>query len=298
MADREVILLDSDSDEDEDLRRAIGLSLQDQSNVKDADADAVPEEAQNPEAAKQATFGSIMLDRKGMEEARLSRLGKRRRNSNSNEGSAGDPATKRLTPQQSERPGAAQPPYPQGIVRRTWTKGYPKTCDDITIEEVFQMEDLQLALLSSFQWDDEWLLSKLNVGTTRVLLLAFAADEESKQAMKENAPKNVRFCFPPMHGPGSMHSKLQVLKYAKYLRLVIPTGNLVPYDWGETGVMENMVFLIDLPRLDANVTCGMTVFGENMARFLTAAGVDDGMVKSLANYDFSATEKLGFVSSM
>lgn len=37
-----------------------------------------------------------------------------------------------------------------------------------------------------------------------------------------------------------MHSKLQLLKYPSYLRLVIPTGNLVPYDWGETGVMENV----------------------------------------------------------
>lgn len=37
-----------------------------------------------------------------------------------------------------------------------------------------------------------------------------------------------------------MHSKLQLLKYPSYLRLVIPTGNLVSYDWGETGVMENV----------------------------------------------------------
>jgi hypothetical protein len=37
-----------------------------------------------------------------------------------------------------------------------------------------------------------------------------------------------------------MHSKLMLLKYPKYLRIVVPTGNLVPYDWGETGVMENV----------------------------------------------------------
>lgn len=39
---------------------------------------------------------------------------------------------------------------------------------------------------------------------------------------------------------GCMHSKLMLLKYPKYLRIVVPTGNLVPYDWGETGVMENV----------------------------------------------------------
>lgn len=37
-----------------------------------------------------------------------------------------------------------------------------------------------------------------------------------------------------------MHSKLQLLRYPDYLRVVVPTGNLVPYDWGETGVMENV----------------------------------------------------------
>jgi hypothetical protein len=37
-----------------------------------------------------------------------------------------------------------------------------------------------------------------------------------------------------------MHSKLQLLKYKTYLRVVIPTGNLTSYDWGETGVMENV----------------------------------------------------------
>lgn len=58
--------------------------------------------------------------------------------------------------------------------------------------------------------------------------------------MQGNVPANIKFCFPPMHGVGAMHSKLQLLKYPSRLRVVIPTGNLMPYDWGETGVMENV----------------------------------------------------------
>ncbi len=59
--------------------------------------------------------------------------------------------------------------------------------------------------------------------------------------MRANVPKEaIRFCFPPMSGLGCMHSKLQLLKFPAYLRVVVPTGNLVPYDWGETGVMENV----------------------------------------------------------
>ncbi|KAM3553251.1 hypothetical protein MY1884_006773 [Beauveria asiatica] len=59
-----------------------------------------------------------------------------------------------------------------------------------------------------------------------------------------------------------------------------------------------MVFLIDLPRLEARGSCTMTVFGENVAGFLKASGVDEAMVESLTNYDFSATANLGFVYSI
>src|SRR5204863_9885118 len=60
---------------------------------------------------------------------------------------------------------------------------------------------------------------------------------------RSNVPAHiVKFCFPPMGGAGSgsMHSKLQLLKYKNSLRIAIPTGNLTRYDWGETGVMENV----------------------------------------------------------
>lgn len=39
-----------------------------------------------------------------------------------------------------------------------------------------------------------------------------------------------------------MHSKLQLLAHPSHLRIVVPTANLVPYDWGETGIMENVSF--------------------------------------------------------
>jgi hypothetical protein len=39
---------------------------------------------------------------------------------------------------------------------------------------------------------------------------------------------------------GAMHSKLMLLKYENYMRVVVPTGNLMSYDWGETGTMENV----------------------------------------------------------
>ena len=102
---------------------------------------------------------------------------------------------------------------------------------------------------------------------------------------------------------GNMHSKLQLLKYPRSLRIAVPSGNLVPYDWGETGVMENTVFLIDLPRLEDSARSkassgASTLFKDELVYFLRAQGLEDSLITSLDNYDFSATARYGFIHSM
>ncbi|PFH59332.1 hypothetical protein XA68_12509 [Ophiocordyceps unilateralis] len=282
--------LDSD---DEALRMAIAMSLQElQGEASPASTAAAPAPPQS---------GTLLaLDRKKMEEERLARLAKKRPRADDDDDD--DDAVEVLLPP-SKKPvstpdsksGDACLPYPHGAVKRTWARGYPRTGDDIKIEEVLQRDQLLLALLSSYQWDDDWLLSKVDVSRTKLLLAAYAADDRQKQVMRANAPPHLKFCFPPMHGPGSMHSKLQMLKFPRYLRLVVPTGNLVPYDWGETGVMENMVFLIDLPRLDKASDHKPTPFSRHLEHFLRAMGVESKMVDSMSSYDFSKTADLGFV---
>ncbi|CAK7232139.1 hypothetical protein SBRCBS47491_008166 [Sporothrix bragantina] len=115
-------------------------------------------------------------------------------------------------------------PYAKGVVKKTWVRGQPRNGDDVTIDEIWQKNDLELAVLSSFQWDEEWMLAHLDLRQTRVMLIAFAVDDH--QTM------------------GYMHSKLQLLKFPGHLRLVIPTGNLgvdtamvqslTSYDFSET----------------------------------------------------------------
>ncbi|KAL7788167.1 phospholipase D/nuclease [Trichoderma afarasin] len=296
----------------------------------------VPEladDADDDEASQsqhQSQFGSLLLDRKAMEQERLKRLAKRQR-SPTDDGNDDDDVVEVPPPKKQART-APEPmskittskakvsasvtssnitssssttrsnlPYPNGTVKRTWSRGCPRTGDEITIEEVFQKDQLELAVLSSFQWDEEWMISKLDIRRTKILLLAFAKDEAQKNLMRGNVPSNIKFCFPPMHGPGAMHSKLQLLKFADRLRVVIPTGNLVPYDWGETGVMENMVFLIDLPRLQdpaASPPQTPTGFYTELVYFLQATGVGEKMVASLSNYDFSKTSDIAFVHTI
>lgn len=61
-----------------------------------------------------------------------------------------------------------------------------------------------------------------------------------------------------------------------------------------------MVFIIDLPKLDPSVQekTTLTTFGQDLSYFLSAQGLDGRLVESLKNYDFSETERYGFVHSM
>jgi hypothetical protein len=63
-------------------------------------------------------------------------------------------------------------------VKKTRLANSQRKHDDISIEEVLQKDDLELAVLSSFLWDMEWILGKLNTKKTRVLLVVHAPNEE------------------------------------------------------------------------------------------------------------------------
>ncbi|KAI1304288.1 tyrosyl-DNA phosphodiesterase-domain-containing protein [Xylaria venustula] len=253
-------------------------------------------------------FSAMGLDRKKMEEARLARVAKRKMGDD-NEATQRSPRrqcvdvdrqlamTHATTASILPHTKPPQLSYPEGVVKKTWASGYPRQ-DDIRIEEILQKDHLELAVLSSFQWDDEWLLSKIDIRKTKMVCIAFASSDSQKEEMRANVPKDrIRFCFPPMLPAGSMHSKLQLLKFPSYLRIVIPTGNLVPYDWGETGAMENMVFLIDLP-MRTDKENQMTVFGQELCYFLTASGLDKSLIQSLSKYDFSATNQYRFIHTI
>ncbi|KAK4123681.1 phospholipase D/nuclease [Parathielavia appendiculata] len=276
--------------------------------------------------ASASNFTSIGLDRKRMEEERLARLSKRKASQLDDDQASARPIQRpRTTPASSVPPTAAFPekekptapeatlpgattpartrlPFPHGVVKKTWAFGQPRQGDDIKIEEVLQKRQLLLAVLSSFQWDYDWLESKIDLGRTRLILIAFAADAAEQKELRAEVPGDrIRFCFPPMQQIGAMHSKLMLLKYEKYLRIAVPTGNFVRYDWGETGTMENMVFVIDLPRFETakeREAQKLTAFAEELFYFLHAQGLDGKLVDSLRNYNFAETGRYGFVHTI
>ena len=126
---------------------------------------------------------------------------------------------------------------------------------------------------------------------------------QREQYRRETADmKKLRLCFPSMEGQiNCMHSKLMLLSHPAYLRVAVPTANLVPYDWGESGVMENSVFLVDLPRLSVEQRAearNPTKFQKELVYFLSAMGLEQSIVDSVSDFDFSATESLAFVHTI
>lgn len=185
------------AEEDPDLALAIAISLQEQEDIgiECVETATVPERhvEKTTKPAPVTNFGSLILDRKKMEEERLARLKKR----SATQAELDDDQSRRPKIQRPEAPSKrstsdASPglprkaptagdspslPFPNGVFKRTWALGYPRNGEDIKIEEVLQKDKLQLAVLSSFQWDEEWLLGKVDARQTKMLLIAYANNE-------------------------------------------------------------------------------------------------------------------------
>ncbi|RHZ58741.1 uncharacterized protein CDV56_108042 [Aspergillus thermomutatus] len=270
--------------------------------------------------------GLLGLNRKQMEEERLARIAKRKAddvgdidhrqakhsknesNQLARQSSSGSVATEYASnigvPEARHETAESKPhlsnpsrtpgvQFPKGVVKKTYAQYCPRTGDDIAIEEVFQRSDLELAILSSFMWDMEWLFSKIDTKRTRFLLVMQAKDDLTKRQYEAETASmsNLRLCFPPMEGQvNCMHSKLMLLFHPGYLRIVVPTANLTPYDWGEMG---GSAFLIDLPRKAATTSTGSkTAFQEDLVYFLRASTLHENVISRLDDYDFSQTSHI------
>ncbi|KAK0955555.1 hypothetical protein LTR91_022806 [Friedmanniomyces endolithicus] len=179
--------------------------------------------------------------------------------------------------------------YPHGVVKKTWAFGHERTGDDIKLEEVLEPHTLRTAVLSAFQWDPDWILSKLktppNGGSTKCVFIMQAKDAALRQQMlRETEPQRafLRLCFPPMPGAvHCMHSKLMLLFHPTKLRM-----------------MENSVFLIDLPRLPNDTQADkstLPAFAQDLLFFLEQQTLDQDIRAGILNFDFSATIHMRFV---
>ena len=199
--------------------------------------------------------------------------------------------------------------YPNGVVKKTWAFRHDRKGDDVKLEEVLEPQTLKTAVLSAFQWNTNWVLAKLKTpltgGSTKCAFVMQAKEDKLKQEMLEQ-PADwrafLRLFFPSMAGQiHCMHSKLMLLFHPKKLRIAIPTANLLDFDWGESGVMENSVFMIDLPRLPDGGKAeeeALTPFARELLCYLKKQELDLDIRSGVLNFDFSATAGMAFVHTV
>ncbi|KAJ4985028.1 ubiquitin interaction domain-containing protein [Stagonosporopsis vannaccii] len=331
---KEIIDLTSDNegeDDDEDLKRAIALSMQDtikptissalheppQPESVSTMAELTAQAAKPSTASASSTSNAFVLDRKAMEADRLRRLEERKRKrSPSPDGPSkhmpraqGPAVVKDLPTSRSQSDAVLQ--HPRGAVKRTFATKFPRT-DDITIDELLQASMVNIAVISSFQWDAEWLSGKLSHTKVKQYWVMNARDAETqarwRREMAECGIPNLRIHFPPMNpAVGNAHGKYMLLVSEKKMRIVVSTANMEPVYWGEAvnewqpAVLENSVFVIDLPRR-ADGAVGsvkeLTQFGKELVHFLEAQQLDPLIVKGVLKFDFSETAHLAFVHSI
>ncbi|KAF1833403.1 tyrosyl-DNA phosphodiesterase domain-containing protein [Decorospora gaudefroyi] len=314
--DSTIIDLTSDTyeEEEEELRRAIALSIQDteikgvlHANTTTTTTTETP--ATTNETSTTTTgpaTGFMGIDRKAMEQERLARLGKRKR----------EPSPGRPSKQVARSPAVTEPPhhptlqYPKGVIKRTFATKYPRT-NDITLDELLEASKVHTAVISSFMFESDWLYVKLDPRTTKQIWLMNAPGEDVQQKrmkeLEETGVPNLKLHFPPMNGIRSMHSKFMLLWGKEKLRVVVPTANMMRLEWGEVantwqpGCMENSVFLIDLPRRGDD-TLGqkgdLTPFGRELLHFLEKQNVGQKVTDGVLKFDFAQTSHLAFVHSI
>lgn len=195
--------------------------------------------------------------------------------------------------------------FPNGVVKKTWAFGHSRTGREVKIEEVLEKNTLSTAILSAFQWDIDWVLSKVNSPATKLIFVMQAKEKALRDQMLDETKDMrgyLRLCFPPMDGQiFCMHSKLMLLFHPHKLRVAIPSANLMKYDWGETGVMENSVFMIDLPRLEENVPqdpSNLPSFGKELLHFLEKQHIPEDARNGVLKFDFAAAKHLAFVHTV
>ena len=220
---RDAINLDSDTEDDEALSESLEPVQKDASegiktglHTCTSHDTSIGNGVESEHSISTSGLGFLGLNRKKMEQERLARKRRvsisppppRKATKFLNNGPAESPklaphsaldtttTVTTYTKTTSTGNNAARLQFPQGTVKKTWAFGHPKTGDDIKLEEVLQKNDLSLAVLSSFQWDVEWLLAKINTRSESSFPITCFLRHCHARLTAKQLPRSLSFCKP------------------------------------------------------------------------------------------------------
>ncbi|TPX65504.1 hypothetical protein SpCBS45565_g05164 [Spizellomyces sp. 'palustris'] len=168
--------------------------------------------------------------------------------------------------------------FSEGKVCLTYVQGFSRV-GYTRFEDLVNKTYLQKAVLSAFQIDDTWLLSKLP--SIRLCIIRPRFKDVPKDRYHQVMSRDIVFVYPP-----------EPAGYSWFLRVVIGSGNLVEYDWE---VLENVLWVQDFPVLEAETK--EHAFGKDLIEVLRLMRVPESVAKELAHVDFGSA-KVSLVASV
>ncbi|KAI9034422.1 tyrosyl-DNA phosphodiesterase-domain-containing protein [Hyaloraphidium curvatum] len=302
--------------DEQELEEAIRLSLADgprpggkRKRSVVVISDSEEEEAPPPkrETLSQKA-GSFLADRAAMERDRLARL------QSSTAAPSANPEPSRTSARSSSETSKPAPSA-KGRFRGpgiyyTYCRPFPVTDLTVTLDELLDVANLKRAFISSFDWEVEFLFEILGDKAARTMPLWLGMPQPP--AGKHGAGlfplpglANAQVIVPRMEGWGAMHTKLMVLDFGSYARVVVPSSNFCRRDWQD---VENVCFVQQFPLLGAagadqglpavpvegpgNSTARAAwhpTFGEALLDFLEGMGAPPNMLDWVRRFDY-ATE--------
>lgn len=265
--------------------------------------------------ASRPTGPSFLFDRAAMEKERLARQQKQSSQTSSSGGSQSKdllelPATNSKVSSFPALAANSVPLNPKGSTNTgrfwqpeiyfTWVQGFPSTERTVKLPELLDSKNLRRGFVSSYDWDIEYLFDATGPGPQLWLAMPPSSSGPLSQPGVYNYPNRAStlVVIPRMNGPfGAMHSKLMVLDFGAFVRIVIPSCNMGARDWE---YVENTVFVQDFRKL-SDVANGqpaaaprspqsnawMPTFGEAMLDYVQAMGCPENALQWMRQFDYT-----------
>ncbi|KAI8916653.1 tyrosyl-DNA phosphodiesterase I [Powellomyces hirtus] len=162
----------------------------------------------------------------------------------------------------------------------------PGSC--LRFEDLVVRKHLQRAVLSGFQVDHNWLMSKLPT-STKICIVRPRFTDLPEGATNCVISEYVYCAFPkmPASGYGCMHVKFLLLFYPGFLRFVVTSANLVDYDWEQ---QENVIWVQDFPIPEEDSHPPPSDFSKDLEEILSAMEVPANVRLAVMKADFSSAK--------
>ncbi|KAG6554736.1 hypothetical protein Mapa_003755 [Marchantia paleacea] len=159
--------------------------------------------------------------------------------------------------------------FPASSFHLLHTMGLPKSANSgcVRLEDVIE-GDVQIAILSNYMVDVDWLLSECPLLRRVPVIMIHGERGGSLDLLNvRRKPKNWILHQPPLPIKfGTHHSKAMLLVYGTGLRVVVHTANLIHGDWNNK---SQGLWMQDFPRKNSLTHSVASGFEEDLIEYLT-----------------------------